>query len=241
MRWQHPERGLLAPDEFIPLAEATGLDSGADAVSCSMRRSRSSGRGIDDGLDIRVAVNLSARDLYDLTLPETVARLLADHGVPPSSLELEITESVIVADPMRARAILSRLSEMGVVLAIDDYGTGYSSLGYLKRLPVDQMKIDRSFVMQMADDRERRGDRALDGGAGAEPRAAGRRRGCRDRRCVDAFEGARLRLRAGLLPQPAGARRRDRRARARKRRGRPPRRRRLGSRIVRYRGRRAGP
>ena len=98
-------------------------------------------------------MNLSARDLYDLTLPETAARMLADHGVPPSSLELEITESVIIADPMRARAILSRLSEMGVVLAIDDFGTGYSSLGYLKRLPIDQMKIDRSFVMQMADDR----------------------------------------------------------------------------------------
>ncbi len=108
---------------------------------------------LDAGLDIRVAVNLSARDLYDLTLPATVARTLARHGVPAAALELEITESVIVSDPMRARAILNRLSEMGVGLAVDDYGTGYSSLGYLKRLPIDQMKIDRSFVMQMAEDR----------------------------------------------------------------------------------------
>jgi EAL domain-containing protein (putative c-di-GMP-specific phosphodiesterase class I) len=100
-----------------------------------------------------VAVNLSARDLYDLTLPATVAELLASHDVPATGLELEITESVIVADPMRARAILNRLSEMGIVLAVDDYGTGYSSLGYLKRLPIDEMKIDRSFVMQMTDDR----------------------------------------------------------------------------------------
>ena len=99
-------------------------------------------------------MNLSARDLYDLDAPRRRPRgLLAERGVPASSLELEITESVIIADPMRARAILSRLSEMGVVLAIDDFGTGYSSLGYLKRLPVDEMKIDRSFVMQMADDR----------------------------------------------------------------------------------------
>jgi EAL domain-containing protein (putative c-di-GMP-specific phosphodiesterase class I) len=107
----------------------------------------------DEGIELRVAVNLSARDLYDLTLPATVAELLATHDVPATGLELEITESVIVADPMRARAILNRLSEMGIVLAVDDYGTGYSSLGYLKRLPIDEMKIDRSFVMQMTDDR----------------------------------------------------------------------------------------
>ena len=152
VRWQHPEHGLLGPDQFIPQAEATGLVRELtlyvlDRALAQLRCWR------DEGIDIRVAVNLSARDLYDLTLPETAAQMLAEHGVPASSLELEITESVIVADPMRARAILSRLSEMGVSLAIDDYGTGYSSLGYLKRLPIHQMKIDRSFVMQMADDR----------------------------------------------------------------------------------------
>jgi predicted signal transduction protein with EAL and GGDEF domain len=152
VRWEHPEHGLLGPDQFIPLAEATGSirELTLHVLDEAIRQQRA---WRDTGVDIRVAVNLSARDLHDLSLPETTARLLAKHGVPASSLELEITESVIVADPMRARAILSRLSEMGVVLAIDDYGTGYSSLGYLKRLPIDQMKIDRSFVMHVPDDR----------------------------------------------------------------------------------------
>jgi diguanylate cyclase (GGDEF)-like protein len=152
VRWQHPQHGLLGPDEFIPLAEATGVirELTLQVLDEALRQQRA---WRDAGLDIRVAVNLSARDLYDLTLPATVARTLARHGVPAAALELEITESVIVSDPMRARAILNRLSEMGVGLAVDDYGTGYSSLGYLKRLPIDQMKIDRSFVMQMAEDR----------------------------------------------------------------------------------------
>ncbi len=152
VRWQHPEHGLLGPDEFIPLAEATGVirELTLQVLDETLRQQR---EWLDAGLDLRVAVNLSARDLYDLTLPATVARLLARHGVPATGLELEITESVIVSDPMRARAILNRLSEMGVVLAVDDYGTGYSSLGYLKRLPIDQMKIDRSFVMHMSEDR----------------------------------------------------------------------------------------
>ncbi len=152
VRWEHPEHGLLTPDQFVPLAEATGLirELTLRVLDEALRQQRA---WRDDGIDLRVAVNLSARDLYDLTLPATVAELLATHDVPATGLELEITESVIVADPMRARAILNRLSEMGIVLAVDDYGTGYSSLGYLKRLPIDEMKIDRSFVMQMTDDR----------------------------------------------------------------------------------------
>jgi diguanylate cyclase (GGDEF)-like protein len=152
VRWEHPEHGLLTPDQFVPLAEATGLirELTLRVLDEALRQQRA---WRDDGIDLRVAVNLSARDLYDLTLPATVAELLATHDVPATGLELEITESVIVADPMRARAILNRLSAMGIVLAVDDYGTGYSSLGYLKRLPIDEMKIDRSFVMQMTDDR----------------------------------------------------------------------------------------
>ena len=152
VRWQHPEHGLLPPDQFVPLAEATGLirELTLRVLDEALRQQR---LWREDGIEVRVAVNLSARDLYDLTLPATTERLLAQHGVPATALELEITESVIVADPMRARAILNRLSEMGIGLAVDDYGTGYSSLGYLKRLPIDEMKIDRSFVMQMADDR----------------------------------------------------------------------------------------
>ena len=106
----------------------------------------------DQGLDLSVSVNLSARDLLDVGLPETVARLLAQHAVPPERLELEITESVILADPLRARAVLGHLDAMGVQLSIDDFGVGYSSLAYLKRLPVSEIKIDRSFVMNMRDD-----------------------------------------------------------------------------------------
>jgi len=151
VRWLHPRQGLLNPDQFVPLAETTGqireltLYVLAEALG-QLRTWRES------GLDLRIAVNLSARDLVDLTFPATVAQLLASHDVPANRLELEITESVILADPMRARAILNQLSEIGVRLAIDDYGSGYSSLGYLKRLPVNTIKIDRSFVMNMERD-----------------------------------------------------------------------------------------
>jgi diguanylate cyclase (GGDEF)-like protein len=151
VRWQHPERGLLGPDEFVPLAERTGLirELTLYVLAEALRQVRI---WHEEGLDLIVAVNLSARDLLDFTLPEAVGRLLTANRVPATRLGLEITESVILADPMRARAILTRLSEMGVRLAIDDYGSGYSSLGYLKRLPVSEIKIDRSFVMNMEQD-----------------------------------------------------------------------------------------
>jgi EAL domain-containing protein (putative c-di-GMP-specific phosphodiesterase class I) len=100
-----------------------------------------------------VAVNLSARDLLDLHLPDEVRLLLSETGIDPGMLELEITENTILSDPARTRTILNRLKELGVRLAIDDFGSGYSSLGYLKRLPLDVLKIDKSFVMTMlADD-----------------------------------------------------------------------------------------
>jgi diguanylate cyclase len=105
-----------------------------------------------EGLDLCVGVNLSARNLLDVSLPDTVGELLNRWEVPPSLLELEITESTILADPIRAMHVLSRLSGMGVRLAIDDFGTGYSSLAYLKRLPVDELKIDKSFVQGMEED-----------------------------------------------------------------------------------------
>jgi diguanylate cyclase (GGDEF)-like protein len=151
VRWQHPERGLLGPLEFVPLAERTGLIKDLtlyvlDAALAQLRVWQ------DGGVVPGVSVNLSARDLLDRELPDTIARLLASHGVDAERLELEITESVILADPMRARLILNRLNEMGIQLAIDDFGSGYSSLGYLKRLPVRVIKIDRSFVMNMEKD-----------------------------------------------------------------------------------------
>jgi diguanylate cyclase (GGDEF)-like protein len=151
VRWQHPERGLLRPDEFVPLAERTGLikELTLRVLEAALHQLRA---WQENGLQLSVSVNLSARDLLDLELPETVERLLRKYDLPPNRLELEITESVILADPMRARLVLNRLSAMGVELAIDDFGSGYSSLAYLKRLPVRQIKIDRSFVMNMEQD-----------------------------------------------------------------------------------------
>ena len=102
-----------------------------------------------DGLDLHVAVNLTIPDLLDLELPDQIAALLADAGVAPEQLELEITETTILADPFRVRHVLDALNAMGLRLAIDDFGTGYSSLAYLKRLPVQTIKIDRSFVLDM--------------------------------------------------------------------------------------------
>ena len=151
VRWQHPTRGLLNPGEFVPLAERTGLirELTHHVLEAALEQLR---RWKEIGLDQSVSVNLSARDLLDVELPARIAELLARHEVPAERLELEITESVILADPMRARYVLNQLGEMGIQLAVDDFGSGYSSLAYLKRLPVSVIKIDRSFVMNMAQD-----------------------------------------------------------------------------------------
>ncbi|HEX8073512.1 MAG TPA: EAL domain-containing protein [Thermoleophilaceae bacterium] len=150
-RWHHPERGLLSPDEFIPLAERSNLlrpmtlyllDSALR--QCNAWRTR--------GLEVSVAVNLSMQNLIDLRLPNDLARLLTSWRLPPGSLELEITESTIMSDHRRAMTILTRLNKMGVALTVDDFGTGYSSLAYLQSLPVSSIKIDKSFVLQMAED-----------------------------------------------------------------------------------------
>jgi predicted signal transduction protein with EAL and GGDEF domain len=148
VRWCHPIRGLLAPMEFVPLAEHTGLMRPLtlwvlDRAIGQCRAWR------EEGLELRVAVNLAVPSLLDVQLASDVAGLLAKHAVPAHLLELEITESSIMTDPQRAIAKLEELSAMGVRLAIDDFGTGYSSLSYLKSLPVDELKIDKSFVMNM--------------------------------------------------------------------------------------------
>ena len=151
VRWQHPEQGLLAPERFVPFAEHTGLVK--PLTRYVMREAvRSCAKWQQVGLDLGVAVNLSARDLLDLHLPDEVRLLLNETGIDASRLELEITENTILSDPVRTRTILGRLKELGVRLAIDDFGSGYSSLGYLKRLPLDVLKIDKSFVMTMMDD-----------------------------------------------------------------------------------------
>jgi diguanylate cyclase (GGDEF)-like protein len=149
-RWHHPERGLLSPDEFIPLAERSNLlrPMTLYLLDSAMRQANA---WRTRGIDVSVSVNLSMQNLIDMRLPNDLARLLTSWRLPPGSLELEITESTIMADHRRATAILTRLSKMGVALSIDDFGTGYSSLAYLQNLPVDFIKIDKSFCISMAE------------------------------------------------------------------------------------------
>ncbi len=148
VRWQHPQRGLVPPMQFIPFAEQTGF-----VRQLTLWMFEEVARLLADprtqGLALRVSVNLSTRDLLDPELSTRLAHILVRHGVPASAFCLEITESAIMDDPQRAEAMLNRLSEQGFKLSIDDFGTGYSSLAYLKRLPVDELKIDKSFVMGM--------------------------------------------------------------------------------------------
>jgi diguanylate cyclase (GGDEF)-like protein len=155
VRWQHPERGLLQPGAFVPFVERTGASRALSSyvLEHAAQQARDWRRR---GLDVSVAVNLTMFDLLDASVPEQVADLLARTGLEPHRLELEITESVIMGEPARVREVLVRLKAIGVGLAIDDFGTGYSSLGYLKTLPVDTLKIDRSFVLAMdTSDRDR--------------------------------------------------------------------------------------
>jgi len=149
VRWQHPQRGRVQPDAFIPLAEQTGLIKPLCVwtLQGALRQARA---WQDAGQALTVAVNVSTRNLHDPTLPAQVQELLRATGVAPAQLKLEITESALMADPRRALASLTGLAEMGVRLAIDDFGTGYSSLAYLTRLPVQELKIDKSFVLDLA-------------------------------------------------------------------------------------------
>jgi diguanylate cyclase (GGDEF)-like protein len=148
VRWQHPVRGLVPPMEFIPFAEQSGFVRQLtlwvfNEVASQWHALQSPGQAFE------IAINLSTRDLLDPDFPSRLDAILVRHDVPASGLCLEITESAIMDDPQRAEATLNRLHERGFKLAIDDFGTGYSSLAYLKRLPVDQLKIDKSFVMAM--------------------------------------------------------------------------------------------
>ena len=151
VRWQHPDRGLIFPDEFIPLAEHTGLIGPLTTyvLGAALIQARA---WLDAGRPLVMSVNLSARNLLDEALPQQVADLLAAHGVPAGLLELEVTESALMTEPDRAKRVLEDLSALGVRLSIDDFGAGYTSLGQLKNLPVAELKIDRSFVMNMHND-----------------------------------------------------------------------------------------
>ena len=148
LRWHHPVHGVVAPDEFVRMAEDTGLMQPLTAfVLKTALRQRHVWR--QAGYDFPVSVNLSMRNLHDAGLPDEIERLLQGWRLPAGALELEITESSIMADPQRAMEVIARLYRMGLGLVIDDFGTGYSSLAHLKQLPVRAIKIDRSFVMDM--------------------------------------------------------------------------------------------
>jgi diguanylate cyclase (GGDEF)-like protein len=153
LRWRHPERGLVQPGEFIAAAENTGLIHRLNTcvLTLAVEQLR---RWLDCGYPVPVAVNLSARCLHDSTLPARIEQLLRDHRVPAALLRLEVTESAVMVDTPRALAVLTLLHQLGVRLSIDDFGTGYSSMTYLKRLPVDELKIDRSFVIGMTGDHD---------------------------------------------------------------------------------------
>jgi diguanylate cyclase (GGDEF)-like protein len=149
-RWTHPELGSVGPDEFIPIAERSGLvgmltSQVLDRSLAAVAAWRALGH------DLSIAVNLSTRSLHDADLVAEVQSLLARHDVPPARLTLEVTEGSVMADPTRAIALLHQLRDLGVRLSVDDFGTGYSSLSYLKQLPVHEVKIDRSFVIGLAE------------------------------------------------------------------------------------------
>lgn len=151
VRWRHPERGLLGPDVFVPVAEEAGLIRPLtlrvlDAAAQEHRALSDLGFG-----HLEVAVNLSLRSMVELDFPDQVAKVLRRHGVPPTALTLEITESSVLSDPARTVGMLVRLAELGTTISVDDFGTGYASLSHLKRLPAGELKIDRSFVAGMLD------------------------------------------------------------------------------------------
>jgi len=151
VRWQHPQRGLVPPAQFIPFAEQTGFIR--VLTMWIFEEAARHWRTLDEqGLAVALSVNLSTRDLMDQELPRKFEALLAKHGAPAGAFCLEITESAIMDDPQRALVTLEALNAMGLRLSIDDFGTGYSSLAYLKRLPVDELKIDQSFVRHMQTD-----------------------------------------------------------------------------------------
>jgi len=148
LRWTHPQLGAISPDEFIPIAEQTGFIR--EITGWVMQKSLEQvGEWLRHGLEVSAAVNVSAFDLHDRQLPARVQRILDATGVSPDHLVLEITESTVMADLESGQRVLDALDALGVAISIDDFGTGYSSLAQLKRLPVQELKIDRSFIRQM--------------------------------------------------------------------------------------------
>lgn len=151
IRWQHPEHGLINPDQFIPLAERTGLiisitDWALEAAMVQCKTWRSA------GYELRMAVNVSARSFQNSLLVKTIKDIMQRQNLPACCLEIEITENVLMSDITHISNVLQQISDLGITIAIDDFGTGYSSLAYLKTLPLHTLKIDKSFVLDMAND-----------------------------------------------------------------------------------------
>jgi EAL domain-containing protein (putative c-di-GMP-specific phosphodiesterase class I) len=157
MRWEHPERGMVRPDEFIPLAEETGLivPMGRWALQEACRQAS---HWHSQGAKVSISVNLSPRQLAESSLTDEFAEVLHRSGVDPNYMWLEITESTLMRDAESAVATLGKLRSLGVHLSVDDFGTGYSSMTYLKRFPVEALKVDRSFVDGLG---EESGDTAI--------------------------------------------------------------------------------
>ncbi len=157
VRWQHPTRGLLQPGEFLPIADETAL-MGPLTLRVLKRSLRQLAAWRNAGIDLHVAVNVAAHNLLDLRFPEAVTEALRRFDVPPDRLQLEITEDIVMNDSEGVLDVLARLGELGVRSSLDDFGTGQSSFSRLKRLPVEEIKIDKSFVIGMSRDRT---DRAI--------------------------------------------------------------------------------
>ena len=154
LRWNHPTRGNIPPNDFIPLAERTGLIHGLTryVLELVLNQMAEWDRVGEDFAHLPVAVNLSARNLIEPSFADFVEDLLASHQIEPERLELEVTESALIEDPVRSHEMLHKLAGLGVTLAVDDFGTGYTSMAQLEAMPLTTLKIDRSFVMRLAED-----------------------------------------------------------------------------------------
>jgi EAL domain-containing protein (putative c-di-GMP-specific phosphodiesterase class I) len=157
VRWEHPTLGRVNASEFVAIAESTDLIRPLTEFTLSEALAQAA-RWRRAGLELRVAVNLSARMLHDPELARRLASLLAASGVDSTSLEVEITESAVMLDPPRALRVVREIRDLGVLVSVDDYGTGFSALGYLRDLAVHGLKLDKSFVGGM---RNRKGDRVI--------------------------------------------------------------------------------
>jgi EAL domain-containing protein (putative c-di-GMP-specific phosphodiesterase class I) len=160
VRWQHPTLGLIPPDQFLPLAEEAGIIRKLTASVLDQATTRCA-QWWAQGHNSAVAVNLLATDLLDLNLPADITELLDRHNLPPQALVLEITEQMVMADLSRAKGVIGRLSEAGLVVSVDDFGTGFSSLAYLSDLAIGELKLDRMFTSRLGRGEDGRRDEAI--------------------------------------------------------------------------------